>query len=113
MRSLIDRKRTCRAIWKFSLCSSRWAERATATASLQPPDQPGEQQGDNGDGDDSNPVEQGGGKYEPANQIIDEATYYRDVFGQYYDLIVEYLSSGEELPEDLRIIIEAYFNILK
>ena len=37
----------------------------------------------------------------------------RDVFGQYYDLIVEYLSSGEELPEDLRIIIEAYFNILK
>ncbi|MBS6584015.1 MAG: hypothetical protein KH314_04870 [Subdoligranulum sp.] len=79
----------------------------------QPPDQPGEQQGDNGDGDDSNPVEQGGGKYEPANQIIDEATYYRDVFGQYYDLIVEYLSSGEELPEDLRIIIEAYFNILK
>ena len=78
----------------------------------QPPDQPGESQND-GDGDDSNPVQQGGGKYEPANQIIDEATYYRDVFGQYYDLIVEMLSSGEEIPEDLRIIIEAYFNILK
>lgn len=78
----------------------------------QPPDQPGESQND-GNGDDSNPVQQGGGKYEPANQIIDEATYYRDVFGQYYDLIVEMLSSGEEIPEDLRIIIEAYFNILK
>lgn len=78
----------------------------------QPPEQPGESQND-GDGDDSNPVQQGGGKYEPANQIIDEATYYRDVFGQYYDLIVEMLSSGEEIPEDLRIIIEAYFNILK
>ena len=78
----------------------------------QPPDQPGESQND-GNGDDSNPVQQGGGKYVPANQIIDEATYYRDVFGQYYDLIVEMLSSGEEIPEDLRIIIEAYFNILK
>ena len=36
----------------------------------QPPDQPGEQQGDNGDGDDSNPVEQGGGKYEPPIRLL-------------------------------------------
>ena len=115
MRSLIDRKRTCRAIWKFSLCSSRWAERATATASL-PTNRPtnrASSRATTATGTIPIPSSRGGGKYEPANQIIDEATYYRDVFGQYYDLIVEYLSSGEELPEDLRIIIEAYFNILK
>lgn len=77
-----------------------------------PPDQPGEQQGGE-PGDDSNPVQQGGGKYEPSNQIIDGETYYRDVFEQYYDLVMELLSSGEEIPEDLRVLLEAYFNILK
>lgn len=77
-----------------------------------PPDQPGENpSNDGGDEDGDGPI--GGGRYEPANQIIDEETYYRDVYEQYYDQILELLSSGAEIPEDLRIIIEAYFNILK
>jgi hypothetical protein len=53
-----------------------------------------------------------GGKYEMANQIIDGEIYYREVLQQYQDMIDEYLASGEDIPEDIRKIIETYLEII-
>lgn len=81
-------------------------------------DDEGEPNGDEGDdnGDPSESQEEqppsAGGKYEAANQVIDGQCYYRDLLQQYADLINEYLTSGEEIPEELRKIIETYLEII-
>ena len=79
-----------------------------------PSDQPGEGDGqtnqESQDGENSN--EAGGGRYQSANQALDGKTYYRDVMKQYEDMIFEYLTSGEEVPEDVRKIIETYLEII-
>lgn len=93
-----------------------------------PPEGDGEgNDNDKSEGDDSNesgddPGEENnnsqqqpqgaGGKYEAANQAIDGETYYRDVLQQYQDMIDEYLASNEEIPEDVRKIIETYLEII-
>jgi hypothetical protein len=78
----------------------------------QPTDAPGqgEGKGQNQDGDDQ--MQGAGGKYEMANQIIDGEIYYREVLQQYQDMIDEYLASGEDIPEDIRKIIETYLEII-
>ena len=52
------------------------------------------------------------GMLELANQVVDGETYYKDVLPQYSALIDEYLSSGEEIPEEIRKIIETYLEII-
>ncbi len=52
-------------------------------------------------------------KYVEVNQVIDGKTYYRDIFEDYYAEMVERLENGEEIPEEIREIIEAYFNIIQ
>ena len=78
-----------------------------------PSDQPGEGEGE-GDSDSQDPNEatSGGGKYESSNQVVNGQTYYRDIFAQYEDQINEYLASGEEIPEEIRKIIETYLEII-
>lgn len=71
----------------------------------------GDEDGDPSDSQDSDPTS-AGGKYEAANQVIDGQSYYRDVLQQYADLINEYLSSNEDVPEDIRKIIETYLDII-
>lgn len=60
------------------------------------------------------------GSYEPSNQIIDGTIYYRDSdrYMEGYEEVIAILENqgvlenGEELPEELRAILEAYFNII-
>lgn len=81
-------------------------------------DQPGEPKSDGGDGDgegDGNkdpgdkPNDSSGGKYEDKNQIIDGETPYRDELDSYREEAMEILASGDDIPDDLREIIEKYF----
>ena len=53
-----------------------------------------------------------GGKYEKANQVLDGQTYYRDVYDQYKDQADEDLSSDEGISEDMRDVIESYYEII-
>ena len=85
---------------------------------------PGEQEGDSGspgesdqpgdqEGEDSDQIGQGAGKYNKVNQIIDGSTYYREFLEEYKDTIMELLKKRtEELTEEEKAIIEAYINIV-
>ena len=75
----------------------------------EPDDVPGEGMGP---GDQKNPGG-GGGKYEEVNQIIDGDTYYRDVYEHYYEELLAALEEREDITDEMRDIIEAYFNIIK
>lgn len=86
-------------------------------ADLDPSDEPTDDNDNDGDGNESDdrpspPNDNAGGKYENHDQILDGETYYRDLYEDYYQKMMEYLASGEEIPSELREIIEAYFNIL-
>ena len=72
----------------------------------------GENETQEGDGDDPTSQPQAGGKYQMANQVIDGETYYREVIDLYSDMINEYLTSGEEIPDEVRKIIETYLEII-
>ncbi|MDE7159042.1 MAG: hypothetical protein K2N74_05650, partial [Clostridiales bacterium] len=57
----------------------------------------------------------GGGagyQYDPANQIKDGETYYRDVIEEYRSKLEEKLASGEDLTDEDRAFIELYFGTL-
>ncbi len=82
--------------------------------------------GDGGDGDGGGGGEggqEGGGKGEgqgdgagggwsDSNQIIDGNTNYLDVFEQYYNMAMEILQNGGELPPELKEFIEEYYGSL-
>lgn len=65
-------------------------------------------EGNNGEGtgDDA------GGDWTENGFIVDGKTDYKDVFAQYYEYVTELLASGQEIPADVRAILEKYFNIL-
>ena len=83
-------------------------------------DRPGESQnpGDDGDGPSENTSDQpggtaGGGKYDPANQIIDGETYYGgDVYQDYYDQVTEALSQDGSIDKEEKEYIENYFKTI-
>jgi len=50
--------------------------------------------------------------YIEINQIIDNKTYYRDVYEDYYNAMTEALADGS-VPADIKAMIEAYFGIIK
>lgn len=64
--------------------------------------QPGEGKG-NGRGDGA------GGGWSDGNQVIDGKTDYRDVYDQYYDMAMEIIRNGGELPDYLKEFIEKYY----
>lgn len=80
--------------------------------------QPGES-----DENTDNPGQPGGasGHYEPSNQIIDGTIYYRESerYEECYQEAIEILenqgvlASGEELPAELREVLDAYFKVIE
>lgn len=78
----------------------------------EPQDQDGDESGDSDENSQSD-SSSAGGKYEAANQVIDGQSYYRDLLQQYQSLIEEYLAANEEVPEEIRKIIETYLEIIE
>ena len=55
----------------------------------------------------------GGGKYDPANQIIDGQTYYGgDLYQEYYEAVSEALSQDASTDKGEKEYIENYFKII-
>ena len=86
-------------------------------------DQPGDGDGQPGSGDspsksdqpsqeDAPPNNGANGSYTENNMVLNGDTYYRDVFEEYYNQAMEYLAAGEELPEELRELIQTYFDVI-
>lgn len=65
----------------------------------------GQEGGGKGDGKG----EGAGGGWSDGNQIIDGNTDYRDVYDLYYDMAMEILKNGGELPDYLKEFIEKYY----
>lgn len=51
-------------------------------------------------------------QYGDNNSIIDGNTYYRDKYEEYLQRAMEMLENGEDLPAELRELLEAYYNII-
>jgi hypothetical protein len=85
----------------------------------------GDAEGQDGKSDQNtdDPGLQGGasGKYEPSNQIIGGMIYYREspVYQECYAEALRILENqgvlenGEELPPELRAVLDAYFKVIK
>ncbi len=54
----------------------------------------------------------GGGEYIDYNQVLDGETHYRTVYEEYYEWVMEQLSSDGKLTPEQREMIEAYFDLL-
>ena len=52
------------------------------------------------------------GVYEENNMVLDNETYYRDIFEVYYQEAMDRLAAGEELPQELRDLIQTYFDVI-
>ena len=52
------------------------------------------------------------GSYTENNMVLDGDTYYRDVFEEYYNQAMEYLANGEDIPDELRTLIQTYFDVI-
>lgn len=76
-------------------------------------DEPDDVPGDGMGPGDKNQPGGGGGKYEEVNQVIDGETYYRDIYEHYYEYLLEQLEERDDISDELRDIIESYFNIIK
>lgn len=62
--------------------------------------------------DPNDPQDGASGKYEDNNKIIDGNTPYRDVFDMSYEQAMQYLAESDDIPPELRAMIEAYFGII-
>ena len=61
-----------------------------------PMDAPGEGEGNASSGDpNENPNKQGGGKYEDINQVVDNNTYYGDLYDGAYEEAIGQIGSGD------------------
>lgn len=70
------------------------------------------QGGQEGQGNGNGQGDGAGGSWSSNNWVIDGETDYRDVFEMYYDMAMEIINSGEELPPELKAFIEGYFGSL-
>lgn len=78
------------------------------------PQPPGDSsQNDNQNDSSGEGDEAGSSKYQDSTQVIDGNQYYRERYEEYYKLYLQMLENGEEIPEYLRKIIEAYFGIIE
>lgn len=66
----------------------------------------GEEEGE-GKGDGQG--EGAGGKFSESNQIVNGEIFYRDWLDQYYQEAMDRLANDEEIPDELREFIEAYY----
>lgn len=58
------------------------------------------------------PQEGANGVYNENNMVVDNETYYRDIIEVYYQEAMKRLEAGEELPEELRELIQTYFDVI-
>ena len=65
--------------------------------------------GQQGDGKGNGRGDGAGGGWSDGNQVIDGKTDYRDVYDQYYDMAMEIIRNGGELPDYLKEFIEKYY----
>ncbi len=65
--------------------------------------------GQEGEGNGNGQGDGAGGGWADGSQIIDGETDYRDVYQSYYDMAMEILQSGGELPPELKEFIETYY----
>lgn len=63
-----------------------------------------DQEGDGGASDGAS------GRWEDKNFIIDGKTYYGDELETYYEMAMDIIASGGELPEELKAFIEKYYD---
>ncbi len=61
---------------------------------------------------DAPPNNGANGSYTENNMVLDGDTYYRDVFEEYYNQAMEYLAKGEDIPDELRALIQTYFDVI-
>lgn len=87
----------------------------------KPNDAPGSDKTGNEDGDSDDPQDpndnddpgQGGGAWEPNNQIVDGETYYRDVLEEYQEAAEELLKDPDSgLTEEEKELIKKYLGIV-
>lgn len=55
---------------------------------------------------------QGGGSYTNNDMVKDGETNYKDLFDEYYRQAMEILSNGGDIPDELREMLEKYFEML-
>ena len=77
---------------------------------MDPDQQIPSQGGDKDVNPDAGAGDEGGGKYEDKNQMIDGSQYYRDLYEQYRAEAEELLKNGEEIPEYLKEFIKKYYD---
>lgn len=79
------------------------------------PNAPPSENGNSGDSD-FNPGHSGNGSPGDSvlnGNVLDGDTDYKEIFGEYYEEVMNALSSGKELPPALRQLYESYFKGLK
>ena len=73
----------------------------------------GEGNSESDDANDQPGGNAGGGKYDPANQIIDGQTYYGgDLYNEYNEKAAEALSQDESIDKEMKEYLENYFKII-
>lgn len=70
----------------------------------------GEGDGEKGEGKADGKGDGAGGQWSDSSKIINNSIYYRDLLDMYYLEAMEELAQIEDLPQELREFIEAYFN---
>lgn len=70
------------------------------------------QGGQEGQGNGNGQGDGAGGSWSSDNWVIDGETDYRDVYEMYYDMAMEIINNGGELPPELKQFIEDYFGSL-
>lgn len=65
--------------------------------------------GQEGEGKGDGKGDGAGGGWSDGNQVIDGNTDYRNVYDIYYDMAMEILKNGGELPPELKEFIEKYY----
>lgn len=68
--------------------------------------------GQEGEGNGNGKGDGAGGGWSDGNQVIDGNTDYREILQIYYDMAMEILESGGELPPELKEFIEKYYGSL-
>ena len=76
----------------------------------EPGDEPGPP--NNETSDQPPPPDGSNGVYEENNMVLDNETYYRDIFEVYYQDAMDRLAAGEDLPRELRDLIQTYFDVI-
>lgn len=85
----------------------------------QPEDAPSNQDGEQQDGESGEAPElpqegagAGGGGDKEGNNIYDSETPYDELIGEQYDAAMEELQSNPNIPDDIRKLIEEYYNVI-